>query len=71
MDERKSTISKSILPVGQSTRELWDAVVDCAGYSPNPDRDAGELLQILADADARDPYAVGNLLYAWRTGQLA
>jgi hypothetical protein len=45
--------------------------VDCAGYSPNPDRDAGELLQILADADARDPYAVGNLLYAWRTGQLA
>jgi hypothetical protein len=69
MDERKSTVSKTVMPVGQSTRELWARIqalkVPWEGWWMD------EVMDILADADARDPYAVGNLLYAWRTGQLA
>jgi hypothetical protein len=69
MDERKSTISKSILPVGQSTRESWAQIqalkVPWEGWWMD------EVMYILAEADARDPFAVANLLYAWRTGQLA
>jgi hypothetical protein len=68
MDERKSTVSKTVLPVGQSTRELFAKLT----IFDEEERDAIlGTVQILADADARDPYAVGNLLYAWRTGQLA
>jgi hypothetical protein len=63
VEKRRSTISKTVMPVGQSTRELF------ARLRPWMIRD--EVLDILADADVRDPYAVGNLLYAWRTGQLA
>jgi hypothetical protein len=66
MDERKSTISKSVLPVGRSTRELYGRLVEL--YSAADIEDA---LALLAEADARDPFAVSNLLYAWRTGQLA
>jgi hypothetical protein len=65
-DERRSTVSKTVLPVGESTRELYAAI--------NQHMEPGfedELMGILADADARDPFAVSNLLYAWRTGQLA
>jgi hypothetical protein len=69
MDERKSTVSKTVMPVGQSTRELFERLLeldeDYEFLLPN------QVLGILADTDARDPYAVGNLLYAWRTGQLA
>jgi hypothetical protein len=67
-DERESTVSRTVLPVGESTRELF-SVMDClfdgeGWYLP-------DVMNILADADARDPFAVANLLYAWRTGQLA
>jgi hypothetical protein len=65
MDERKSTVSKTVMPVGQSTRELWATIVQ-------PGRaDVVDVIDILAAADERDCYAVSNLLYAWRTGQLA
>jgi hypothetical protein len=68
-DERESTVSKTVLPVGESTRELWARLLeldeDYEFLLPN------QVLKILADADARDPFAVANLLYAWRTGQLA
>jgi hypothetical protein len=69
--ERKSTISKTVMPVGQSTRELWDQIKDYRWDTYTYGRGRDEIIDILADADARDPYAVGNLLYAWRTGQLA
>jgi hypothetical protein len=68
-DERRSTVSKTVMPVGQSTRELWDEFRQTVPLDASAVPDWA--LDILADADARDPYAVGNLLYAWRTGQLA
>jgi hypothetical protein len=64
MAERRSTISKSILPVGQSTQELFALLSTPGGQFE-------DIINALADADERDCYAVGNLLYAWRTGQLA
>jgi hypothetical protein len=68
MDERKSTISKSVLPVGQSTRDLLDELRLRMYGSDHAAIDGA--IGLLAEADARDPFAVSNLLYAWRTGQL-
>jgi hypothetical protein len=68
-DERESTVSRTVLPVGESTRELW-ALLEAQNV-PYEGWYLPEVIQILADADARDPFAVANLLYAWRTGQLA
>jgi hypothetical protein len=71
MAERESTVSRTVLPVGESTRELWARLEDLRWGTHTYSLGRDEVIQILADADARDPYAVANLLYAWRTGQLA
>jgi hypothetical protein len=71
-DERESTVSKTVLPVGESTRELWGLIDDVGkAWTPMTTATMNAVIEILADADARDPFAVANLLYAWRTGQLA
>lgn len=67
-----ATISKSVLPVGDDTRELYLACCDGMEHSPPRRSDAVDaLLSVLSEADLESPYAVRNLLYAWRTGQLA
>jgi hypothetical protein len=68
MAERESTVSKTVLPVGESTRELWALLTM---FDAEEHAAILGTIQILADADARDPFVVANLLYAWRTGQLA
>jgi hypothetical protein len=72
MTDKRSTISKTVLPVGESTRELYAAIQRHVGLPIRwtPENTIDTVLDILAEADERDCYAVSNLLYAWRTGQL-
>jgi hypothetical protein len=71
-DKRRSTVNRISFPVDPATRELWARLCDAvpATEFTAADWHAGDVLQILAEADLANHNAIRNLLYAYRRGLL-